>query len=290
MTVGSYKIITFGCQMNLADSGLLAAILNAHGYRSVEDEREADLVILNTCSVRQRAEERVFGRLGELSALKRRDGGKRIAVVGCMAQRLGRAIPERAPYVDFVLGTDRLYDLPKYLAETEIAPTIYTDFGYEHIDMIIPKRDSKYSAFVTISRGCDNYCSYCVVPYVRGRERSYPADQIIRQVQSYVEDGVLEVTLLGQNVNSYRGNGHDFADLLKMIASKTGVRRIRFMTSHPKDLSDKLIETMASESKMMAHFHLPLQSGSDRILKKMGRVYSFDHYYSRVQKLRKAIP
>jgi len=289
MRDGTYKIVTFGCQMNLADSGVLAAILNAHGYRAVANEQDADLVILNTCSVRQKAEERVFGRLGELSALKRQNNIK-IAVVGCMAQRMGDEILKRAPYVDFVLGTDRLYDLPQYLDNGEAMPSIHTDFGYEHIDGIVPERDSPYSAFVTISRGCDNYCTYCIVPYVRGHERSYPMEQIVGQVRDFVSDGVLEVTLLGQNVNSYQDNERDFPDLLRAVASQTEVKRIRFMTSHPKDLSDKLIEVLATEPKMMAHFHLPLQSGSDRILKKMGRKYTFEHYYDRVVKLREAVP
>ncbi|MBN2226507.1 MAG: tRNA (N6-isopentenyl adenosine(37)-C2)-methylthiotransferase MiaB [candidate division Zixibacteria bacterium] len=286
---GTYKIVTFGCQMNLADSGVLAAILNAHGYRAVETEQDAEVIILNTCSVRQKAEDRVFGRLGELLAIKRRNGVK-IAVVGCMAQRMGDEILERAPYVDFVLGTDRLYELPGYLANGEPIPSIHTDFGYEHIDGIVPERDSPYSAFVTISRGCDNFCTYCIVPYVRGRERSYPVDRIVGQVRDFVADGVLEVTLLGQNVNSYRDGDSDFADLLKAVASQTDIRRIRFMTSHPKDLSDKLIEVLATEPKMMTHFHLPLQSGSDRILQKMGRGYTFAHYHDRVRTLREVVP
>lgn len=290
MQRNKYKIITFGCQMNLADSGFLASIMNSHGYNAVEQEAEADIVILNTCSVRERAETRVYGRLSQLSRFKRDDSEMKIAVVGCMAQRLGQKILEKAPYVDIVLGTDRLFDLPRYLENGHPEPMIHTEFGYENIDGVIPSRDNKYTSFVTISRGCDNYCTYCVVPYVRGRERSYPARQIIEDVRKLVEDGVLEMTLLGQNVNSYRDGEIDFTELVRMVAAETDIKRIRFMTSHPKDMSDRLIEIIAAEPKMMAHVHLPLQSGSDRILKKMGRKYDFGHYYSLVEKLREKVP
>jgi len=287
MGVKKYKIVTFGCQMNLADSGALAAVLNAGGYLPADTEDEADLIILNTCSVREKAEERVFGRLGEMS---RYGDTKQIAVVGCMAQRLGDKISKRAPNVDYVLGTDRMFDLPEILDDRPGVAKVNTQFGHESIGEFVPLRDDKYSAFVTISRGCDNFCSYCIVPYVRGRERSYSQGKIIRQIDDFVSDGVLEVTLLGQNVNSYKDNGHDFASLLRSVADRTEVRRIRFMTSHPKDLSDNLIEVMASEPKMMPHLHLPLQSGSDKILEKMGRVYSYDHYLKLVAKLRRAVP
>ncbi len=289
MQMLTYKIVTFGCQMNLADSGILSAILESRGFKGVESEKEADLIILNTCSVRQKAEERVFGRLGELSALKRDNPDKKLAVVGCMAQRLGQSLLDRAPYVDFVLGTDRLFDLPQYIGEQNGAPLIHTEFGHENIDIDLPARDSKCSAFVTISRGCDNFCTYCIVPYVRGRERSYPVSDLVQQVRSLVEDGVLEVTFLGQNVNSYRDGERDFSDLLRTVAEETGIKRIRFMTSHPKDLSDRLIDTIAAVPEMMPHLHLPLQSGSERILKKMGRVYTYSHYRNLVRRLREAV-
>ncbi len=287
MGVKKYKIVTFGCQMNLADSGALAAVMNAGGYLPAETEADADLIILNTCSVREKAEERVFGRLGEMS---RYGDSKRIAVVGCMAQRLGEKITERAPNVNYVLGTDRMFDLPSILDDRPEVARVSTQFGHEAIGEFVPIRDDKYSAFVTISRGCDNYCSYCIVPYVRGSERSYPLEKILGQVNDFVADGVLEVTLLGQNVNSYRDNGRDFGTLLRAVAGQTDVRRIRFMTSHPKDLSDNLIEAMASESKVMPHLHLPLQSGSDRVLERMGRIYDYGHYRDLVAKLRRAVP
>ena len=290
MSVRSYKILTFGCQMNLADSGSLATILNSYGYYPAQTEEEAELLILNTCSVRERAEERIFGRLGELSAWKKAASTRKIAVVGCMAQRLGPRILERAPQIDLVLGTDRMFEHPAYLANGSSGVNIHTEFGHEQLGDLLPARDNPYTAFVTISRGCGNYCTYCIVPYVRGEERSYPSGRIIGQIKALVDDGVLEIMLLGQNVNSYRDNGHDFADLLRRIASETEIRRIRFMTSHPKDLSDRLIDVIASEPKMMAHLHLPLQSGSDRILERMGRGYSYGHYRRLVDKLKTALP
>jgi tRNA-2-methylthio-N6-dimethylallyladenosine synthase len=290
MDLKNYKIVTFGCQMNLADTGYLSALLSARGYCPVESIEEADLIILNTCSVREKAEERVFGRLGELSHLKKDDPSKKLAVVGCMAQRLGERILERAPYVDFILGTDRMFDLPRYLDNGSGAPYIFTEFGHEQIGDIIPKRDSPYSAFITVMRGCNHFCTYCIVPYVRGGERSYPVADIVRQVKDLAAAGVLEITLLGQNVNSYRDNYYDFSNLLRTIAGETDIRRIRFMTSHPKDLSEHLIDTMANEPKIMAHLHLPLQSGSDRILDRMGRHYTCNHYLGLIHKLRQAIP
>lgn len=275
--------------MNLADSGSLATILKGSGYIPVSSENDADLIILNTCSVRERAEERVFGRLGELSGLKKGDRNRRIAVVGCMAQRLGNRILERAPYVDLILGPDRLLDLPRYLNNGATAPAVHTEFGYARFEDITPERDNPYAAYVTVMRGCSQYCTYCIVPYVRGGERSYPAEKIIGQIKALVSDGVVEVTLLGQNVNAYRHENCNFADLLKKIAGETAIRRIRFMTSHPKDLSDQLIETMAGEAGVMAHLHLPLQSGSDRVLEKMNRRYTYAHYRDLVGKLRAAI-
>lgn len=289
MGIKSYKIVTFGCQMNIADSGALGAILNAAGYLPTESEADADIIILNTCSVREHAEERVFGRLGELKRYKRDAVPKKLAVVGCMAQRLGKSILERAPYVDYVLGTDRMFDLPRYLDMVD-NPHIETDFGHVNIGEYTPARDDPYSAFVTIMRGCDNYCTYCIVPYLRGHERSYAADRVLKQVREFAADGVLEVTLLGQNVNSYHDGRLDFAGLLHRVAAETDIERIRFTTSHPKDLSDELIEVMATEPKVMPHLHLAMQSGSNRILKKMGRRYTFEHYFGLVEKLRRAVP
>lgn len=285
----TFHISTYGCQMNLADSSTLASSLITRGYRRVADEHEADLIVLNTCSVREKAEQRVYGRLGELYKHKRRRPETKIAVVGCMAQRLGDKLIEQVPHVDYVLGTDRLFQLPDVLEGREGVDRIMTAFGHEDMDMIQPIKETPWSGFVTISRGCDNYCTYCIVPYVRGKEREHSADYIVESVKKMVDDGVVEVTLLGQNVNSYRHEQTDFPDLLGRVAAETGVRRIRFMTSHPKDLSRKLVDTMADSDKILPHVHLPLQSGNNRVLRMMGRVYTIEHYHKIVEYIRRKL-
>ena len=272
--------------MNLADSSTLVATMLTRGYRRVPTEQAADLIVLNTCSVREKAEERVLGRLGELSRLKHEKPTLKIAVVGCMAQRMGEKLREQVPHVDYVLGTDRLFELPDVLEGREGAGSVMTAFGHENLDFIQPVKENDYAGFVTISRGCDNYCSYCIVPYVRGQEHSHSPGQILQSVNSMVEQGVVEVTLLGQNVNSYQFGTVDFPDLLKLVATETDLPRIRFMTSHPKDFSEKLVETMAAYDRIMPHIHLPLQSGSNRILKRMGRRYTWEHYRSIVTMIR----
>lgn len=288
--VRTFHITTFGCQMNLADSSTLASTLISRGYRRVSSESEADLLVFNTCSVREKAEERVFGRLGELRKFKAQRANVRVAVVGCMAQRLGEQIRARAPQVDYVLGTDRVFELPDVIEGREGTSPVMTAFGHENLDMIAPIRENSYSGFVTISRGCDNFCTYCIVPYVRGRERAHDADQIVKSVRSMCDDGAVEVTLLGQNVNSYRFGETDFPDLLRRVIAETDVPRLRYMTSHPKDLSRTLVDLMASEPRLMPHVHLPMQSGSDRILQKMGRQYTIDHYLRIVEYIRSVLP
>jgi tRNA-2-methylthio-N6-dimethylallyladenosine synthase len=288
--VKTFHISTFGCQMNLADSSTLASTLIARGYTRVKSQSEADLLIFNTCSVREKAEERVFGRLGEMHKLKACRPGVRVAVVGCMAQRLGEEIQKQAPQVDYVLGTDRVFELPDVIEGREGTSPVMTAFGHESMDMIVPSRENAYSGFVTISRGCNNYCSYCIVPYVRGQERAHAADQIVESVRRMCEEGAVEITLLGQNVNSYRHGSTDFPNLLRRVAEESPVPRLRFMTSHPKDLSRKLVDLMAAEARLMPHIHLPMQSGSNRILQKMGRQYSIEHYLKIVEYIRAALP
>ena len=272
--------------MNLADSSTLVASLTTRGYRRVPDEADADLIILNTCSVRDKAEQRVYGRLGDLQRFKKERPGLRIAVVGCMAQRLGNRLLKDAPQVDYVLGTDRMFELPDVIEGREGTSPVMTAFGHENIDFIEAVQENSYSGFVTISRGCDNFCSYCIVPYVRGREVSHSVDHILGNVRKMVDAGVVEVMLLGQNVNSYNYGDTDFPGLLRTVARETDVRRIRFMTSHPKDLSDDLIEVLASEAKLMPHIHLPLQSGSDAVLRRMGRIYGRKQYQKIVDSIR----
>jgi tRNA-2-methylthio-N6-dimethylallyladenosine synthase len=220
----------------------------------------------------------VIGRLGELYQFKRSRPDLHIAVVGCMAQRLAGDLKERVPHVDIVLGTDRVFELPDVLEGQEGTSPIMTAFGHENMDMILPVKETPFTAFVTISRGCDNYCTYCIVPYVRGKERSHSADYLVDSVKKLVDEGIVEVTLLGQNVNSYRYNDTDFPRLLERVSNETGIQRIRFMTSHPKDLSRRLVDLLADNPKLMPHIHLPLQSGSNRVLKKMGRIYTVEHY------------
>jgi tRNA-2-methylthio-N6-dimethylallyladenosine synthase len=275
--------------MNLADSSTLVASLTTRGYRRVADEAEADLIILNTCSVREKAEQRVMGRLGDLKRFKKQRPGLRIAVVGCMAQRLGEELAGEVPHVDYVLGTDRMFELADVIEGREGTSPVMTAFGHENFDFIEAVQETSYSGFVTISRGCDNFCSYCIVPYVRGREQSHSVEHVLRGVQKMADAGVVEVMLLGQNVNSYRYREVDFPGLLRKVAAETDIRRIRFMTSHPKDLSGDLIEVMASEPKLMPHIHLPLQSGSDAVLRQMGRIYTRQQYQMIVDSIRRQL-
>ncbi len=287
--IETFHITTYGCQMNLADSSILVANLLSKGFRRVEREADADVIILNTCSVREKAEQRVLGRLGEISHFKQKKPHLKIAVVGCMAQRWGEELIEKVPYVDYVLGTDRLFELPDILRERESVSSVMTAFGHENMDVLTPTKETAYSAFVTISRGCDNHCTYCIVPYVRGAERAHSAQHIINSVKKLVDEGVVEITLLGQNVNSYRYDDVDFPVLIRRLAQETDIKRIRFMTSHPKDLSKRLVDVIAEEPKIMPHIHLPLQSGADRILRKMGRGYTRAHYLEIVDYIRKKL-
>ncbi len=276
--------------MNVADSSTLSTSLTTRGYRRVADETDADLIILNTCSVRERAEERVYGRLGDIYRYKKDRPNLQVAVVGCMAQRLGATLQEKVPHVNFVLGTDRLFELPDLLEGKEGTASIMTAFGHENMDMILPVQETPHSGYITISRGCDNYCTYCIVPFVRGRERSHSPDYIVESIRKMNTEGVVEITVLGQNVNSYRAEGVDFPDLLLRIARETEVKRIRYTTSHPKDCTKKLIHVMAQEPRIMPHVHLPVQSGSNRVLRKMGRFYTIEHYRKIIDYLKLHVP
>jgi tRNA-2-methylthio-N6-dimethylallyladenosine synthase len=287
--IETFHISTYGCQMNLADSSTLASTLITRGYKRVTNEKDADLLILNTCSVREKAEQRVIGRLGDIYKYKRRKPYIKIAVVGCMAQRLGEDLIKKVPHVDYVLGTDRLFELPDALEGYEGTSSVMTAFGHENIDMISPIKETPYSGFVTISRGCDNYCTYCIVPYVRGRERAHSADYIVDAVKKMVDEGVVEATLLGQNVNSYNFEGTDFPELMTRIINETDIPRLRFMTSHPKDLSKKLIDVISRSDRILSHIHLPLQSGANRILDKMGRIYTVEHYLKIIEYIKKKL-
>ena len=292
--VKKMNIITYGCQMNVADSERMAARLQSIGYETTDEFADADLILINTCSVRESAEDKILGKIGELKQFKRLKPSLIIGVTGCMAQKDGDALIKRAPHVDFVLGTGRQNELVKivrllesfhrHVVDTEgvsnpIVEELYTPRGV-------------CSTFIPIMYGCNNFCTYCIVPYVRGRERSRLPEDVIREVQAAVDNGMVEVTLLGQNVNSY-GKDHgraNFAQLLKMVGDIDGLKRLRFMTSHPKDLSDELIEVIASNDKVCEHIHLPVQYGCDRLLKKMNRGYTVEQYRRLVEKLRAAVP
>ncbi len=285
-------IETYGCQMNEADSELVGGILAGHGYTFTSELSDADVVLVNTCAVRDNAEVRVRGRLGLFSTYKKRNPEVIVGVLGCMAERLRSRLVERERLVDIVVGPDEYRRLPDLIArafegEKGIAVRLSR---VENYDDIVPLRTQGVCAWLSIMRGCDKFCSFCVVPFTRGRERSRPLRSIVGEVAALAREGFREVTLLGQNVNSYRDGESDFADLMGSVAGVDRALRIRFTTSHPQDFSDKLIGTIASTPNIAKYIHLPIQSGSDRILRLMNRTYTVGHYLSLVEKIRGAIP
>ncbi len=292
-----FHITTFGCQMNEHDSERMAALLTIGGFSWTNDINRADLVLINSCTIRKKAEEKAFSLAGRLKGLKRDNPQLRIGFCGCVAQREKERIFERVPHIDLVFGTLNIHEIQvlvrRLWAEGEKicrVPEIPVS-GNNHICPAL--RSSPVKAWVTIMEGCNNFCTYCVVPYVRGRERSRPPDDIVKEISFLVDSGYKEVTLLGQNVNSY-GKGlnpyTDFAGLLYRLSVIPGLERIRFTTSHPKDLSNDLIRAMKDCDNVCEHIHLPLQSGSDPVLKRMGRGYTVEEYLSKVDAIRKSIP
>ena len=291
-------VVTFGCQMNARDSEKLTGVLREAGYEIIDEETEADFVIYNTCTVRDNANQKVYGHLGLLKSRVKKNPNLRIALCGCMMQEASviEIIREKYKFVNLVFGTHNIFKFPELLYRMLTSDSQIIDI-WEDTDQIVEDLpvDRKYSfkSGINIMFGCNNFCSYCIVPYVRGRERSREPKEIIREIEKLVNEGVIEVMLLGQNVNSYGknlDNPMSFAELLKEIEKIEGLKRIRFMTSHPKDLSDDLIEVMAKSEKICKHIHLPLQSGSDRVLKEMNRRYTKEQYLSLVEKIKKAIP
>lgn len=297
MMAKNLYIQTIGCQMNVYDADLMANSVGELGYRPVDRPEAADLIIVNTCAIRAKAEQKVYSLLGRLAGLKRRRPGVRIAVGGCVAQQAGGRIVRRAPYVDLVFGTQALGRLAGLVRRLEAGerPLVDVEMTPGFVEVDVPRRpvvQEAVSRFVTVMQGCDNYCAYCVVPYVRGREASRQPARIVEEVRLLVADGVREVTLLGQNVNSY-GNKErmcTFAELLQRVAEVEGLARIRFTTSHPKDLSPALIAAFGRIDKLCSHIHLPVQSGSDRILHRMNRRYDRRTYLERVARLRNVCP
>ena len=291
-------VVTFGCQMNARDSEKLTGVLREAGYEIIDEETEANFVIYNTCTVRDNANQKVYGHLGLLKSRVKKNPNLRIALCGCMMQEASviETIREKYKFVNLVFGTHNIFKFPELLYRMLTSDSQIIDI-WEDTDQIVEDLpvDRKYSfkSGINIMFGCNNFCSYCIVPYVRGRERSREPKEIIREIEKLVNEGVIEVMLLGQNVNSYGKNldiPMSFAELLKEIEKIDGLKRIRFMTSHPKDLSDDLIEVMAKSEKICKHIHLPLQSGSDRVLKEMNRRYTKEQYLSLVEKIKKAIP
>ncbi|MCL6556905.1 MAG: tRNA (N6-isopentenyl adenosine(37)-C2)-methylthiotransferase MiaB [Burkholderiales bacterium] len=292
-------IKTFGCQMNEYDSDRMADVLAAaEGYERTDDPEEADLILFNTCSVREKAQEKVFHHLGRWKHLKQKKPDLLIGVGGCVASQEGQAIVERARYVDLVFGPQTLHRLPELIRARRRTGRPQVDVSFpeiEKFDNLPPPRVEGAAAYVSIMEGCSKYCSFCVVPYTRGEEVSRPFDDVLAEVAQLAEQGVKEVTLLGQNVNAYRGAMHDgeYADLtllLEYVAEIPGIERIRYTTSHPNELTDRLIEAYGRIPKLVSHLHLPVQSGSDRILAMMKRNYTALEYKSRVRRLRAVRP
>ena len=286
----------YGCQMNISDAERMEGQLATLGYERTEDMARADLILLNTCCVRETAEDKVYGKIGEIKHIKRANPALIFGITGCMAQKEGEALIRRAPHIDFVLGTNKVHELKATVRRLESArrgPVVDVLLGDAPLPENVPiERTGRLSAWVPIMYGCNNFCTYCIVPYVRGREHSRRPEDVVREVEEAAAQGFKEITLLGQNVNSY-GRDHklaSFAELLLMVDAVKGVERVRYMTSHPKDLSDAVIDAVRQGRHICPHFHLPVQHGSDRILRAMNRVYRKDAYRSLVERIRAAVP
>ena len=287
-------IETYGCQMNVGDTEIIISILQQHGYRYTETQAEADVILINTCSIRDNAEQRIWGRLSEMRRLKKQKPSLVVGIVGCMAERLNEALLKPETGVDVVAGPDAYRDLPNLLKAAEagtkgVNVLLSTEETYGEI---APVRIDKngVSGFISIMRGCNNFCSYCVVPYTRGRERSRDAETIVAEARTLFENGYREVTLLGQNVNSYCWGEVDFPELMRRVADISPLLRVRFATSHPKDMSDKLLEVMASKENICRAIHLPAQSGSTAMLTRMNRKYNREWYLDRIAAIRRYMP
>ena len=293
-----FCISTYGCQMNEEDSEKLSGMLKSQGYERTENKEEASIIIFNTCCVRENAENKVFGNLGQLKQLKKKNPNLVIAICGCMMQQVGMAdkVLKTFPYVDIIFGTHNAHKFPEYLHRVlqegvQVKEILNKEEGI--VEGLPIDRKSDVKAFVTIMYGCNNFCTYCIVPYVRGRERSRKSEDIIKEIEELVSKGYKEITLLGQNVNSY-GKGLeediDFAGLLRKVNEVKGLERVRFMTSHPKDLSDDVIMAIKECDKLCEQVHLPVQSGSSRILKEMNRHYDREYHLDLVKKIKSEIP
>ncbi|MFA5560430.1 MAG: tRNA (N6-isopentenyl adenosine(37)-C2)-methylthiotransferase MiaB [Acholeplasmataceae bacterium] len=294
----TYKIYTYGCQGNEADSETMAGILNLMGFTPTDEDKNSDVIIINTCAIRETAENRIWGELGRLKAFKRQNPNLILGLAGCMAQEENviERILKTYQHVDLVFGTHNIYKLPEYIETAmfskERVIEVYSQEG-ELVDNLPKVRSHRYKAWVNIMFGCDEFCTYCIVPYTRGQERSRSRDKIIEEVKELVNEGYQEITLLGQNVNAYgkdfKDEDYTFGDLLDDL-DKLGIPRIRFTTSHPHDLDEKTIEAMKNGKQIMPHFHLPVQSGSNQILRRMNRHYTKESYLAKLKQLKAAVP
>jgi tRNA-2-methylthio-N6-dimethylallyladenosine synthase len=283
-------IETYGCQMNVADSELMFGVLHRDGYARATDPADADVMLVNTCAVRDNAEQRVIGRLGELQRYKRE--GDILGVVGCMAQRLGPQLLAKVPRVDLVVGPDAYRNLAQLIGLADSGQRVSdTEFrSWEHYEDVPALREKSPTAFITVQRGCDYRCTFCIVPYTRGPERSRRLPDVVAEIRTLVEEGTSEVTLLGQTVNSYHDGDHDFADLLRAAGRVDGLRRLRFTSPYPTDFTPRVIEAMATTPAVCEHVHLPVQSGSNAVLRRMLRRYTRERYLEVLAQLRQAIP
>jgi tRNA-2-methylthio-N6-dimethylallyladenosine synthase len=287
---GTVYVETYGCQMNVSDSELMLGALASIGYEPVQAPDGADVILVNTCAIREHAEQRVIGRLGELK--RHMKPGTVLGVTGCMAQRLGPRLLDRAKHVDLVIGPDGYRALPSLIEgarEGRRASVVEFDLE-EHYEDLAPRRFDRVRAWIPVQRGCDYKCTYCIVPTTRGPERSRHLADVVREAERIVADGITEVTLLGQTVNSYHDGTHDFADLLRSVGGVPGIRRLRFTSPHPNDFSERVIAAMADVDAVCEHVHLPMQSGSTRTLKRMLRRYTREEYFETASRLRAAIP
>lgn len=292
MNKNNVYIETYGCQMNFADTELVMGILKSNGFELAKEIEDANVILLNTCSIRDNAEQKIFHRLEHLRGNKRNKPGTVVGILGCMAERLRKDLIEEKKIVDLVVGPDEYRRLPEFITtaysgEKGIGVKLSRTETY---DDIVPYREEGLSAWISVMRGCDKFCTFCVVPFTRGRERSRSLDSIVDEVKQINQRGFKEVTLLGQNVNSYSDNGKDFSDLLASCATAAPEIRIRYSTSHPQDFFDKLLYTIAGHKNICNYIHLPVQSGSNRVLELMNRTYTIEHYLNIIDKARKIIP
>jgi tRNA-2-methylthio-N6-dimethylallyladenosine synthase len=288
-----FYIETYGCQMNVYDSELVSTLMIESGYEKTDNLEDASAIFLNTCSIRDNAEVTVHNRLSNLQALKRRNPSLILGVLGCMAQNLKNDLLESKPYVDIILGPDSYRRLPEIIKQRQAHNTHIVDTKlskYEVYKDLFPTRSRGVNAWIAISRGCDKFCTYCIVPFTRGRERNRTIDSIVDEVKIAISNGFIEITLLGQNVNSYRTSDGNFPELLEAVAKVNGLKRIRFTSPHPQDVDDEMLQIMAKYDNICEHIHLPLQAGSDRVLKRMNRTYTKEQYLNLVDRIRNHMP